>query len=230
MDAMIIDHIPFQVDMEQLLRELHIEMGSQYAGEAQTLAREAEASANPKALYKLAFIESRGENWVTIDGVTFTSRVLRINLDDTHRAFAYVATCGVELDDWAHSIDDMLHRYWAEVIQEIALRSATQALYNHLMERYRPGRTATMSPGRLVDWPLREQRQLFALLGDPQAAIGVQLSDSYLMIPAKSVSGLRFPTEENFESCQLCPRERCPNRQVPYDRDLYHRKYQPQPG
>ena len=45
-----------------------------------------------------------------------------------------------------------------------------------------------MNPGSLADWPMREQRPLFGLLGDTDAAIGVELMESYLMRPTKSVS------------------------------------------
>jgi len=46
-----------------------------------------------------------------------------------------------------------------------------------------------MNPGSLEDWPLTEQRVLFALLGDPQAAIGVRLTDSLLMCrPRRSLA------------------------------------------
>jgi hypothetical protein len=82
-----------------------------------------------------------------------------------------------------------------------------------------------MAPGSLTDWPLREQRPLFALLGDTEALVGVRLTDSCLMLPNKSVSGIRFPTEKHFESCQLCPRPDCPGRRAPYDADLYDRRY-----
>jgi hypothetical protein len=82
-----------------------------------------------------------------------------------------------------------------------------------------------MSPGSLGEWPLSQQRPLFASLGDVAGAIGVRLSESLLMVPAKSVSGVCFPTEESFESCQLCPREDCPGRRAPYDETLYDRKY-----
>ena len=204
-----------------------MENNSPYVQEIERLAAEAEGIARPKALYGLAFIESRGEDYVVVDGVVLTSRVLRVNLDNGHRVFAYLATCGMELEDWATSISDVLHHYWAETIKEMALRSARKVLDEDLEARYRPGRTATMSPGRLVDWPLREQRPLFTLLGSATESVGVQLTDSYLMIPTKSVSGLRFPTEESFESCQLCPRKNCPGRKMPYDRDLYQRKYRP---
>jgi hypothetical protein len=74
---------------------------------------------------------------------------------------------------------------------------------------------------------LREQRKLFRILGDTEAMIGVRLTQSCLMIPSKSVSGVRFATETSFESCQLCPRDRCPGRRARYDPELYDRRYGP---
>jgi len=37
------------------------------------------------------------------------------------------------------------------------------------------------------------------------------------MIPAKSISGIYFPTEVPFFSCQLCDRKDCPGRKAVYD-------------
>jgi hypothetical protein len=85
-----------------------------------------------------------------------------------------------------------------------------------------------MNPGSLQDWPLREQRPLFALIGAVDTRIGVRLTDSCLMTPRKSTSGIQFPTEESFASCQLCGREVCPNRRAPYDATLFERKYSQQ--
>ena len=42
------------------------------------------------------------------------------------------------------------------------------------------------------------------------------LTDSYLMLPTKSVSGVYFETEKSFNSCQLCTREMCPSRRAAY--------------
>ena len=224
MDAIVLDDFSFQMDLDQLLKRLHVRE-REYVEELKGLAGEAQAVARPKALYKMAFIESQGDDYVVVDDVVLTSRVLRVNLDKAHRVFPFVATCGMELEEWTRSIDDVLHRYWADTIKRMALRSAIRALNEHLAEYYRPGRTSTMSPGSLADWPLREQGALFSLLGNARDSIGVQLTDSFLMIPTKSVSGMRFPTEESFESCQLCPREHCPGRRAPYDKGLYDRKY-----
>jgi hypothetical protein len=82
-----------------------------------------------------------------------------------------------------------------------------------------------MAPGSLEDWPIYEQRPLFDYLWDTEQAIGVRLLDSLLMDPGQTVSGIFFPTESTFESCQLCGRENCPNRKAPFDPDLYEQKF-----
>jgi cobalamin-dependent methionine synthase I len=109
--------------------------------------------------------------------------------------------------------------------QGIGPERAPQALYTYLDQRYQLARTASIHPGSLQDWPIQEQGPLFAQLGEAAPAIGVQLTPSYLMVPTKSVSGIRFPLEESFESCQLCTRQNCPNRRAPYEEGLYERKY-----
>jgi hypothetical protein len=225
LNTITLDDIPFQIDVGDLRTKSRVKEESRRADDLRRLVETAQAIGKPKALYKVAFVESKDTNTVVVDGVTFTSRVLRVNLESAHRVFPFVATCGMELEDWARSIDDLLQRYWAETISEMALRAARQALDEHLVGRYQPGPISAMNPGSLGDWPLREQRPLFALLGDPHHSIGVRLMDSFLMVPIKSVSGILFPTQESFASCQLCPREACPGRRAPYDPDLYDKKY-----
>jgi hypothetical protein len=225
LNTVLLDNIPFQVDIAGLMATLHVKEDGRHAGEVRRLAQAAQSIARPKVLYKVAFIESKDTRTVVVDGVTFTSRVLRVNLEGAQRVFPFVATCGMELEEWARSQTDMLHRFWAETINEMALRVATAALHEHLAQTLRPGPTSTMNPGSLEDWPLQEQRALFALLGDPRESIGVYLTESLLMVPVKTISGILFPTEESFASCQLCPREVCPGRRAPYDPDLYDAKY-----
>ncbi len=77
-----------------------------------------------------------------------------------------------------------------------------------------------MNPGSLEDWPITQQKQLFSIFGNVEDLIGVKLTDSFLMIPRKSVSGIYFPTEVMFYSCQLCQRKNCEERQAPYDKSL----------
>lgn len=225
MNQITLTNIPFQPDIPLLMAKLRIKDGSNYQKSLLALVQQAQTIARPKALYKVAPVQERTGNTVVIQGVTFTSRVLQVNLAQTHRVFVFVATGGVELDEWVQSIDDILYNYWADAIAEMALRAAIDALRSHILNRYRPGHLAVMHPGSLADWPIKQQRPLFDLLDNPEAAIGVKLLNSLLMTPTKSVSGIYFPTQESFESCQLCPMENCPNRKAPYDATLYRRKY-----
>lgn len=183
----------------------------------------AQQVARPKALYGVRFVERRGKDWLEIGGVTFTSRVLRKNLDTVERVFPYVATCGRELEEVDLPADDFMAPYIMDTIKAQALGTALSHLFAHLREKYALSKTSRMNPGSLPDWPLTQQVPLFSLFGDVESLIGVRLTDSYLMFPVKSVSGLLFPTEVTFESCQLCRREVCPGRRAAFDPEMAQR-------
>jgi hypothetical protein len=226
-NAIVLDNIPFHVEMHVLTRQLRIKAGSSYVDDLKRMVDEALAIAKPKALCKVAFVEAKGDDYVVVEGIRLTSRVLRVNLENAYRVFPYLATCGVELADWCTSQGDLLRQFWAEAIAEMALGLALSALREHLADRYRPGDLSAMAPGSLADWPLEEQPALFSLLGNTEGLTGVRLNDHLLMLPAKSVSGIFFNTETHFESCQLCARAKCPGRRAPYDEGLYDRRYRP---
>jgi len=225
MESVVLTGIRFELDLPSLMATLRIEAGSSLAEALVHRSNEALTIARPKAMYGLAFIESRGDDHVIIEAIKFSSRVLRVNLDPVNRVFPFVATCGTELDEWASSIDDFLHRYWADRITELALRTALQALQDRIQTQFGLRGISSMNPCSLEDWPLREQRPLFALLGTPDAAVGVRLTESMVMTPLKSVSGVWFATEVDFASCQLCPRAGCPSRRAAYERMLYQEQY-----
>ena len=75
-----------------------------------------------------------------------------------------------------------------------------------------------MNPGSGdVDlWPITEQSKLFDLIGDVQRDVGVTLTESCLMVPTKSLSGLFFPSDVKFINCQRCTRSNCPGRKADY--------------
>ena len=96
-------------------------------------------------------------------------------------------------------------------------------LNEYLLQKYKIGKTASMQPGSgdTTVWPIEQQKELFSIFGDVERLIGVRLTDSFLMQPNKSVSGIIFPTEIDFKSCQLCHRESCQGRSAPFDKDLW---------
>jgi len=229
METIVLDSIPFRVDLAELRRRLGMpeETGADdgAARALEELAAAAERVARPKASFKISFIDERTTDEVVLDGVRFSSRVLKVNLDPVHRTFPHVATCGRELEDWSVGFADPLEQFAADQIKELALRAALDHLVTHIRGRHAIKKLSHMNPGSLADWPLPQQAPLFRLLGDLDSLIGVRLTESFLMLPTKTVSGIFFPTETTFESCQLCPREECPNRRAPYEPGLYKARF-----
>jgi hypothetical protein len=223
----VLDSIPFQLDEEAFFSKVRVKPESDYATEVRSFIGAAAPLARPKVMCRIGFVEARGDDAVTISGTTFTSRVLRVNLAEVERVFVYVATCGRELDDAGLAQGDMLKEFWLDNLKAMALSAATDHFKQHLRREYALDHASAMHPGsgEADIWPLEQQRPLFDFLGDVEKAIGVRLTDSFLMMPNKTVSGLYFPTEVTFETCQLCTREVCPSRRSPYDRALAEKRY-----
>jgi len=221
----IFKEIPFDLTPEKVSKSMKSRNSDQtLRGIVEELIEVANEIGNPRAVYKVAFIDEKREDAVTIEGVTFTSSVLRGNLDEVERVFPYVATCGVEMEDYVLPSQEYIKSFCWDAIKTLVLRQAINYLTSHVKETYALGDMSHMNPGSLESWPITEQPKLFSLFGDVEELIGVKLTDSHLMRPLKSVSGIFFPTEIRFESCQLCPREKCIGRRAAFDAVLA-RKY-----
>ncbi len=193
---------------------------SSHWDEVQELIDRVEPTLSPQAAYKVSYVDEKREDGVVVDGVELKSRVLRKNLDGVERVFPYVVTVGRKMEEQLHATTDLLEQFYLDTIANSALNDTRIRLEDELKRKYKLDGISYMSPGSLADWPISEQRSLFSLMGDVQSAIGVRLSDSLLMIPSKSVSGIFFPTEVRFYNCQLCPRQTCTSRRAPFDRNL----------
>jgi len=223
----ILNDIPFELDTATLLSKVHIKKGSKDAEDLQNLLKTITSIVKPKAIYKVSYIQSKGYDTVKIGGVTFASRVLRVNLNKVKRVFPYIATCGRELDEIVTPSDDFIRQFWLDTIKGMALDASVKYLSSYLERKYALGQTSRMSPGAGARdlWPIEQQKQLFSLFGNVEDLIGVKLTDSFLMIPNKSVSGIFFPAEIRFESCRLCDRQICSGRKAPYNRSLWESYY-----
>jgi len=217
----VLDNIPVRFDVDDVLELYHLEEGdaAMQAG-VRELVERAQAAARPRAGYEVRYIERRTRDSLIIEGQRFTSRILRLNIKNENRVFPFVATCGAELDALRADDSDILLSFILDHLKTAAVRAAIAHLEDHLTRIYLPGALSHMSPGDLDDWPLLQQRPLFSLLGDTQGTVGVTLTESCLMVPVKSVSGICFASEVRFDSCRLCPREPCDVRRAPYDTDL----------
>jgi len=215
--------IPFAFDTNQLFEYFRIKPGTDRAKAFEDLVNTVRKVGKPKALYKASFIEKKGEDTITIDSVKFTSFALRKNLDSIERVFPYVATCGTEIDDIDVGQGDFQNKMWINVFKGILLQASLQFLRENLAKRYGVSNLSSMNPGSgdASVWSFEQQRELFKICGDVEDLIGVRLTKSLVLVPDMSVAGIFFPTEVDFQSCQLCHRENCRSRRAPFDKKLW---------
>ena len=217
-DISIISEIPFSVDFETFLKKIHVSPEDELAESAGSFLEWAAPMGRPKAICRVSYIEERNNNTVRVGDVAFHSEVLSENLKSVERVFPFIATCGVELDKLVFDPDPFMGPFWLDALKELALGSAVTALQEKLRRQFAIDKFVSMNPGSAdVDvWPIEQQRELFTLFGDVKNHIGVTLTESFLMLPNKSVSGIYFQTDVSWISCQLCTREVCPSRRAKY--------------
>jgi hypothetical protein len=195
----LFDQLPVTLDPAEMAVRLRFDPVRAGFGSLEDLIAFARALIRPRTIFEVAYIGRKGERTVEVAGVTFESPLLRKNLETA-----------------AAAQGDLLKQYYLEEMANIALEQAASWLAAQLEGRYGVGPLSNLSPGSLVDWPITEQTKLFSIFGDTERHIGVRLTDSLLMVPRKSISGILFPSEEGFVACQLCERENCQGRKAPY--------------
>lgn len=217
--------LPVKLDPATIISYLRLgNTNSQTEEMARELADMALAVARPRAIYKVSKVCGIDGDTVNIDGTVFTSRVLRKNLANQDTVYPFIATVGRELDTLPADSKDVMKQYCLDIIKTIVLVTGIDYLSNFLKKEYSLEQVALMNPGEIKAWPITEQRPLFALFSGAEKQIGVELSESGVMKPIKSRSGIVFSNDTGFLSCRLCTQFQCPGRRAPYDSD-YEKEY-----
>jgi hypothetical protein len=161
---------------------------------AAEMARVAGKLAAPRVVFQERNVERVDPGQLTLDGgVPFHGTCFHAHLADAHRVIVFLATLGPDLDARAEVLADgeeLLEALFLETAGWLMLEDALRQFRRHLAANAR-ARGCRLSP-RLgpgyLDWPLDEQRALFALFdGQP---VPVDLNAYCVMMPKKSISGL----------------------------------------
>lgn len=121
------------------------------------------------------------------------SKIVITQFKDASSFALFICTAGNELSDYAKELSlngDPILSYVFDVIGSITVEKATDKLQNWLEEDCKKrghGISDRFSPG-YCEWSVSEQQMLFDLM--PDGFCGVTLSESSLMSPIKSVSGI----------------------------------------
>jgi len=218
--------VPFELNTNllfELFERFNMQPNNDRINELEDLIEEVKNISKPKALYKVSFIEAKGEDTIKFDGVTFTSRTLRKNLDEIERVFPFMVTCGAEIDAIDIGQADPEKEKWMSCIRSALVLAGIHFLRDHITEKHKVTKLSYIGPGQGDSsvWPYEQLRELYSIYGNAEELIGVKLTESLLMEPLASAAGIFFPTEVDFQACQLCHNETCSLRQAPFDKELW---------
>ena len=138
----------------------------------------------------------------------------------------FVATAGKGFDTWNRSIqedDNMVHAFFADSLGSVVAEACVAVMQQRIereMTELGLFISNSYSPG-YCDWPLIEQRKLFAFF--PEQFCGVTLTESCLMVPIKSVSGIigiGQNVKKRLYSCDVCTMTTCVKNRKKYAADL----------
>ena len=210
--------IPLKIDKAAVLKRLRLRDGNARMEKmALELIDTALGVAKPKAIYCVAGARIIDRAYVEIDGVRFTSRALSKCLEDQPTVYPLIATAGQELDELPTAPGDLMRQFTLDTIKMVILFSAAEYLTEYIKEKHGLKGAAMLNPGEFPDFPIEQQKPLFALFGDAAKQIGVSLTSGGALKPTKSRSGILFPNETGFLSCRLCTMLKCPGRRAAYD-------------
>ncbi len=219
MDKSLLSDFDFTVMQDEFLSALKLSKDDddEMAALAAELLEKSKAFAHPAALYSFAPVAVSGDT-ATINGFAVKNAFIAGMLAGLPAVVPYVATCGIGLEQWSAALADPLERYWADTLKLLYLGKARDALYSKVKSAYFPDakNISSLNPGSLKEWPIQGQIPLFKMLGGVTPDIGVVLTESMLMLPPKTISGIFFATEKYYENCMLCPRINCPTRRAAF--------------
>ncbi len=217
MEKLILDSFDFSVCEDDFFRAVKLsrEDDPELADEAAEVLSDCLKTARPRAVCVCAPV-SVHENTVTIGNAVFENEFVAEKLSECGICVPYIGTCGREAEAWSKTLSDPLHCCWADEIKLMLFKKAMMCLRSEVKSRWFPAaeHLNVLNPGSLKHWPLEGQRDLFAVLDGGAEEIGVELTPSLLMLPAKSSSGIFFSSSKEYENCELCPRTDCPNRRA----------------
>ena len=182
------------------------------------LMQEAQRHLEIKGGFNLVFdnISVENKTKLIINNIEFnTENIITKQLKNIEGSALFACTLGKRYDDWCRSFDnknDIFSRYFADAIGseiveatgdwlEVKINVEAEKLGLKCTNRYSPG---------YCEWDVSDQHKLFSFF--PDNFCGIEINDSALMTPIKSISGI-IGLGENLNKkaydCHICSMENC---------------------
>jgi len=175
----------------------------------------------PSIHYLMSNFKVMEEGVIQIGGVTeFDSKNLSEVMKSGEKLVCFIGTLGPGIEEEVGVLmqdNDLSEAYILDAMGSVAVEDLVDKFQQTIKyECERVGKTVTLrfSPG-YCDWSLTEQRKLFSLF-EPEE-VPVQLLDSCLMQPVKSISGVFGIVPQGsalYNPCRYCDDRACKARRM----------------
>lgn len=209
--------------MEQLIKEAVRYLGyGRNAVDDQTLALIAESFRNlqsvsgRKSVYRIFALEQEDREHVRFGNMEVHSKGLGKNLVGCDKIILFGATLGIGADQMITraSMTDMAKAVVLQACAAALLEEYCDACQEKIAEEMREeGRflRPRFSPG-YGDFPIGHQKSMLQML-DAAKKIGLTVTDSYMMVPSKSVTAVigasTHQTACHRQGCEACGKKDC---------------------
>lgn len=220
-----VDKAGIRIDPREMLKIMGEQQGmiDEHTGTLiEQYIRECLQISSPAGAYILVeALESSSKEHISIPGITFNSgSIIHKMLRHSDFFAPFIVTAGPGPENLARSLiseGDYLEGYIADLVASALVDSAAdqvQEQVRKLVSREGFKITNRYSPGYCA-WSVAEQQKLFSLF--PRGCCGISLSESSLMSPVKSISGIIGVGSHvgfNDYTCEICPMKDCQFRKV----------------
>lgn len=173
-------------------------------------------------IYRGGVIDLHMQSLRIKDVFFFPGKIILKQLRKSELFVFFNCTAGKGIGEWSKELasnNDTLGAYISSIIGSVIVETAMDKIQSLLMEdmnRINLSITNRYSPG-YCGWSTGEQKQLFSMF--PDNFCSIRLTDSMMMDPVKSVSGIIGVGKEvkyNPYTCNLCNAENCLYRNLKF--------------
>jgi len=185
--------------------------------------KKAQKISKPLALISKKSLRVSETGSIILDNaVELSGKAVGAYIKDAEDVCVFLVTLGDAIDTEASGLmksADSLDGYILDRVGSVAIEAIAESLEDHIRKECEANNKSVsmrLSPG-YCDWPVEEQVKLDNLLNSSK--IGVHLTESCMMIPRKTISGLIAigPKElfsKRLSQCSICKLKSCDYRRA----------------
>jgi len=218
------EQIGIQIDKEEVLRYLGYQAKHEVAPRVLSLVdghiQSASQLIEPQYSYVIRDVERVEGARVFLGDVVFESRIIAKLMRRCQKAAIFAVTIGGLLERKVQQLAKEGRVLDAAIVDAVGSEAAERAAaavqkrVSEIANAQGLGISLRFSPG-YCDWDIRQQAMVFRALNGRSA--GIRLTDSCLMVPRKSISGVIGMSPhggelEGWSPCKTCKQRNCPGR------------------